>query len=108
MQDDSFGPAVDAVPPAHPLHLIGSFQCLVHAFPAHHLSFNDLQPVFASGVDLCQMGKEFFREQQGTVKGWPMVFQIGASHPTIFTDVVFLRISQCEIGNQIIPALGVS
>ena len=68
MQDDFFGPAVDVVPPAHPLHLIGGFQYLSHAFSAHHLSFDNVQPFFAGGVDLRQMGKEFFREQQGTVR----------------------------------------
>ena len=35
MQNDFFCPAVDAISPAHPLHLIGGFQCLGHAFPAH-------------------------------------------------------------------------
>ena len=42
MQDDFFGPAVDAIYPSHPLHLIVGFQCLGHAFPAHHLRFNNL------------------------------------------------------------------
>lgn len=69
MQDDFFGPAVDVVPPAHPLHLIGGFQCLGHAFPAHQGSLDDVQPGFAGSVDLCQMGKEFFREQQCAVNG---------------------------------------
>ena len=69
MQDDFFRPAVDAVHPTHPLHLIGGFQCLSHAFSAHHLSFDNVQPFFAGGVDLRQMGKEFFREQQCAVNG---------------------------------------
>ena len=88
MQDNFFGPAVDAISPAHPLHLIGGFQCLGHAFPAHQGSLDDVQPGFAGSVDLRQMRKEFFCEQQGTVKGRTVVLQIGASHPAIFADVV--------------------
>ena len=76
MQDDFFGSAVDAVPPAHPLHLISGFQCFGHAFLAHQGSLDDFQPVFAGSVDLRQMGKELFREQQGTVNGWTMLLQI--------------------------------
>ena len=68
-------------------------------------SFNDFQPGFAGGVDLRQMRKEFFCEQQGTVKGRTVVFQLGASHPAIFADVVLLRVSQYKVGDQIIPAL---
>ena len=88
MQNDFFCPAVDAISPAHPLHLIGGFQCLGHAFPAHQGSLDDVQPGFAGSVDLCQMGKEFFREQQDTVKGRTVVFQIDTAHPAIFADVV--------------------
>ena len=69
MQDEFFRPAVDAISPAHPLHLIGGFQCFGHAFLAHHGSLNDVQPVFAGSVNLRQMGKEFFREQQCAVNG---------------------------------------
>jgi len=36
----------------------------MHVFPTHHLHFNDVQPVFVGNVDLCQMGKAFFCEQQ--------------------------------------------
>ena len=64
MQDDFFGSAVDAVPPAHPFHLIGGFQCLGHTFLTHHGSLNNVQSIFAGSIDLRQMGKEFFREQQ--------------------------------------------
>ena len=79
MQDDFFGSAVDAVPPAHPLHLISGFQCFGHTFLAHHLRFDNVQPGFAGGVDLRQMRKEFFCEQQGTVKGRTMLLQIAQS-----------------------------
>ena len=65
MQDNFFGPAVDAISPAHPLHLIVGFQCFGHAFLAHHGSLDDFQPVFAGGVGFRQMGKEFFCKQQG-------------------------------------------
>ena len=102
---DFFCPAVDAVSPAYPLHLIGGFQCFGHAFSAHHLSFNDFQPGFAGGVDLRQMGKEFFCKQQGTVKDRTVLLQIDASHPSIFADVVLLRVSQYKVGDQIIPCL---
>ena len=33
-------------------------------------------------------GKSFFREQQDTVKGRTVVFQIDTAHPAIFADVV--------------------
>ena len=69
MQDDFFRPAVDAVHPAHPLHLIGGFQGIGYAFLAHHGSFNNVQSIFAGSVDFRQMGKEFFREQQCAVNG---------------------------------------
>ena len=105
MQDNFFGSAVDAVPPAHPLHLISGFKCFGHAFLAHHLCFNDFQPVFADGVDLRQMGKEFFCKQQGTVKDRTVLLQIGTTHPSILADVVLLRVSQYEVGNQVVPAL---
>ena len=105
MQDNFFGPAVDAISPAHPLHLIVGFQCFGHAFLAHHGNLDDVQPGFAGSVDLRQMGKELFREQQGTVNGRTMLLQIGASYPSIFTDVVLLRVSQYKVGDQIIPAL---
>lgn len=88
MQDDFFGSAVDAVPPAHPFHLIGGFQCLGHTFLTHHGSLNNVQSIFAGSIDLRQMGKEFFREQQDTVKGRTVVFQIDTAHPAIFADVV--------------------
>lgn len=35
MQDNFFSPAVDAVPPTHPFHLIGRFQRFGHTFLAH-------------------------------------------------------------------------
>ena len=75
MQDNFLGPAVDAISPAHPLHLIVGFQCFGHAFLAHHGSLDDFQPVFAGGVGFRQMGKEFFCKQQGTVKGRTVLLQ---------------------------------
>ena len=76
MQNDFFCPAVDAISPAHPLHLIVGFQCFGHAFLAHHGSLDDFQPVFAGGVGFRQIGKEFFCKQQGTVKDRTVLLQI--------------------------------
>jgi len=59
MQNNFSGPAVDAVPPAYPLHLIGGFQCLGHAFLAHHGSLYDVQPGFAGSVVSAKWGKSF-------------------------------------------------
>lgn len=86
-----------AVPPTHQLHLIDGFQRFGHAFLVHHGSLDDVQPVFAGGVDFRQMGNKFFCEQQGAVKGVRVILQIGVSHLAIFTDVVLLRVSRYKV-----------
>ena len=79
------------------LHLIDGFQRFGHAFLVHHGSLDDVQPVFAGGVDFRQMGNKFFCEQQGAVKGVRVILQIGVSHLAIFTDVVLLRVSRYKV-----------
>jgi hypothetical protein len=104
MQDNFLRPAVDAVHPACPLHLIGGLQCLCHALLPHHGSLDGFKLCLAGGVYLRQMGEQLFRQQQRTVKGWPVVFQIGAAHPAILADVILLCVLQREIGDQVVPA----
>ena len=69
MQNDFFCPAVDAISPAHPLHLIDSFQGFCDALLLHHGFFNDFQPLPAGGVDFLQVGKQLFSDSTQKQRG---------------------------------------
>ena len=74
--DDFLGTVADAVHPAHPIQLIGSFQCFGHALGFLHLPDGQCKLFFGLFVQLGKVAAQLTGQEQLIVPDGMMFLQI--------------------------------
>ena len=91
-QYELFHLILDAVHPAHPLHLIGGFERLGHALFRCQLLHDEFQLFLTAPVNLGQVLIQIAGHEQVGVKYAAVLFQIALPHTAIFADGLLLRL----------------
>ena len=108
-EDDLLGLRFQAVHQPHPFHLVAGFQLLRHARRLHQLRHHLLQSPIRRLVDLPQVGEQLLRQHQTAVQPRSVLLKVAPAQSPVLAQGsrVLRRLAQRQVGNQVVPVLGV-